>query len=344
MSQPEPFDPDAFDGTDALPASTADGDGVAAPLDEQTARQLWTDAVDSYARVEQHLLRLDEKLSQFVAGRGWLALGYESPGAMIRAESESLVNPDTGRPLSRTSVWRLGRWLTLMDRISVTTGVDAGELDFPSRVLHALPAGRGGAGDRELVDAIADGSQRLADNDAGVITVDHVQSVVDDLLAERGVDITKGRDRTAGHGHETADIDDSDTGVDTERDERHDGPRNPGRPGRGQRSDADATGSDGDADTNAADDETARNTARHYMWIMQQVEALGRAVDALGTITELQDAAAAVDFADAAHDTELRSLRSKFDGIPPMADLVSDVQQAVSNVISAVDEREELGI
>lgn len=313
---------------------------AAVALDEATARQLWSEAVESYALVESHLLRLDDRLGQFVAGRGWLAMGYPSADLMVKGEAARMINPTTGQPLSRSSVDRLARWLVLMDRLTLTTGVDASTLDFPARVLRALPKGRGGVNDMRLAEQIAERSSQLADGDPAV-TTEHVQEAVDELLADRGVRPKPDRGTHPDGGRAVPAGGEADAAGDGGDAQPHNPPGGGGKvaqPVADGDADEPPGGRHGDTDTAAA-----KAAADAHTWFTTHIENLDRACRALAAISDLQDQAAAAGYVDSTHSAELDEVRRRFTRIPHDTDLVEQVYLATKQVIDAVDEADDLG-
>ena len=386
MGAPAPFDVDNFDReTRSVPAVHAVGavDEFAlqtvdreiatsagtvseetAALTEAAARRLWTTAVHSYALAEQHLQTLDAALSEFVAGRGWEPMGYASPDLMVRGERDTLLNPTTGRPLSDASVNRLARWVAMMHCIAEATGVQATELDFPARVLRALPSGKDWHLDRELAAAIGEQSHAAAvEAGADMPSAAQTQSVIDTLLAEHGVL----NPRPDGDGEPDAGSAGADTGPvsSAQPDSEAEIPADAGagtltRPGGGD-SDRDLDDEDDldDADASqlgvaykftapaggtdaAAAIAKAQAGARGFTDMMTTITTLDTAVRALGNIAAIKQAAAS--FVDAAHDGELEALQAKWVEVPKMANLVEDVHSTVAEVLAALEDRIELGI
>jgi hypothetical protein len=398
MGAPAPFDVDNFDrkadsdsvvralaaaeepALGALDAETVDAagvvpDGAAAALTEVAARRLWTTAVQSYALIEQHLQTLDAALSEFVAGRGWEPMGYASPDLMVRGERDTLLNPTTGRPLSDASVNRLARWVAMMHGIAEATGVKATELDFPARVLRALPAGKDWHLDREFAAAVGEHSHAAA-AEAGLDmpSAEQTQSVIDTLLAEQGVVNPRpggdadpggtGDGAVAGAGDGAVagagDGDEPGTGEDIPADARAGGPSRPG--GRPADVDPDDEGDLVDGETDdatplgaaykftaptggtdaAAAIAQAQAGARGFTEMMSTISTLDTAVRALGSIAAIKEAAAS--FVDAAHDGELETLLAAWTKVPEMANVVEDVHGTVAEVLAALEDRIELGI
>ena len=389
MGAPAPFDVDNFDreadsdpvvravaaaeepALGALGVETVDLAGVvpdgAAALTEVAARRLWTTAVQSYALIEQHLQTLDAALSEFVAGRGWEPMGYASPDLMVRGERDTLLNPTTGRPLSDASVNRLARWVAMMHGIAEATGVKATELDFPARVLRALPAGKDWHLDREFAAAVGEHSHAAA-AEAGLDmpSAEQTQSVIDTLLAEQGVANPRpGGDADPGGPSDGAvagagDGDGPGTGEDLPADARAGGPSRPGGgpadvdpddegdPFDGETDDATPLGAayqftapTGGTDAAAAIAQ-AQAGARGFTEMMSTIATLDTAVRALGSIAAIKEAAAS--FVDAAHDGELETLLATWTKVPEMANLVEDVHGTVAEVLAALEDRIELGI
>ena len=390
MGAPAPFDVDNFDreadsdpvvravaaaeepAPGALRVETVDLAGVvpdgAAALTEVAARRLWTTAVQSYALIEQHLQTLDAALSEFVAGRGWEPMGYASPDLMVRGERDTLLNPTTGRPLSDASVNRLARWVAMMHGIAEATGVKATELDFPARVLRALPAGKDWHLDREFAAAVGEHSHAAA-AEAGLDmpSAEQTQSVIDTLLAEHGVvNPRPGGDADPGGTGDGAvagagDGDEPGTGEDLPADARAGTLTRPG----GGPADVDPD-DEGDLVDGETDDATptlgaaykftaptggadaaaaiaqAQAGARDFTEMMSTISTLDTAVRALGSIAAIKEAAAS--FVDAAHDGELKTLLATWTKVPGMANLVDDVHGTVAEVLAALEDRIELGI
>lgn len=157
----------------------AEGDVRAAgegPCSPDEARELISKAIDA-ADTFQSTMR------QLFVRRAHEALGYPTPREMLLSEFRgSLINPRTGAPYGDSHVHRMARVAWLTWAVAERTGVDMTELEIPERPLREISPGVDRAGDRDLVDQIADRVDQIARGKHA--TADDVSGVIDDVINE----------------------------------------------------------------------------------------------------------------------------------------------------------------
>ncbi|MBM4568976.1 hypothetical protein GS489_06730 [Rhodococcus hoagii] len=164
----------AAGGLDILEADVrAPGEGPCSPDEARALISKAIDAADTFQSTMRELFRR----------RAHEALGYPTPREMLLGEFKgSLINPRTGAPYGDSHVHRMARVAWLTWAVAERTGVDMTELDIPERPLREISPGVDRAGDRDLVDQIADRVEEVARGKHA--TADDVSSVIDDVINE----------------------------------------------------------------------------------------------------------------------------------------------------------------
>ncbi|UTM40081.1 hypothetical protein MX572_25890 (plasmid) [Rhodococcus pyridinivorans] len=333
------------------------------PCSPEEARALISKAIDAADTFQSTMRELFRR-------RAHEALGYPTPREMLLGEFKgSLINPRTGAPYGDSHVHRMARVAWLTWAVAERTGVDMTELAIPERPLREISPGVDRAGDRDLVDRIADRVADVARSKRA--TADDVSEVIDEVIneaagrtprRERDPDDTRPEVPEGNFtsiqgegefgGRAVSPRNGSKTGFDDDVDGDYDDGA-PGRPAGSGRvpagtggAAADAFGDPSDfvpptppgmADGALLDMGAAMAALREHGDFVRTLEDINAIGERLPTVTAVRDKLP--DFLDAVDDSELHSFKQQLVAAREFIDNAIEAKRAVDAVLEETEFR-----